>query len=369
MSDNTFEVKHAMPDEAHLFDCSERTYMGFKSHDETQFSFLNRSAWENAADVRRTLESWFLRLPPEKRKDIQRRFREDDRQHHGALLELVTHEILWAVGANVVVEPDLDGMAPDFSAALNGETVLVECTVTQESDKEFNATRRKDVVKEIVDSTETGNYFLEWEEPTVGSGNLPARLLRKKLETWIVSLDPNERTQTHSFVWSHEGWRFRFRASWGRPDELIGTGSRAIGTQIRFEAVGDDYQLANSLEKKAKKYKNVTSPYLIVAGAGTWFSHERAILHAMFGRNTLGDSKSFLGSPSKSRNCHVSAVLYKPLNYHKSGWGLCHTEMPWEIVHNPWATIPLQRGVFPLRYGTGDRVRRVRQVQTNSHTK
>ena len=329
-----------------LFDCLKRTHMGYADHDETHFSFLNRSARGNVTDVRKTLESWYLRLPPEKRKDISGRFREDDRQHHGALLELVIHEILCAVGADVEVEPDFLGKAPDFAAKLNGGTVLVECTVTQESDKEFNATRRKDVVKEIVDSIETRNYFLDWEEPKVGNRSLPARLLRKRLETWIASLDPNEQTQPHSFLWCHEGWEFRFQTSRGRPDELVGTGSRAIGTQIRVEAVGDDFQLSKSLEKKAKKYRNVTSPYLIVVGAGTWFSHTGAISHAVFGRNVLRDPESFLGSPSKPRNCHVSAVLYKPLNPHTSVWGLCHPEMPWEIVHNPWASTPLQRGMF-----------------------
>ncbi len=346
MSKNEFGNEHVTPNEARLFDCLERTYMGYKDHNESQFHFLDRLAGRESDDVRMTLDSWFARLPEEKRRDIRERFRKDDRQHHGALLELVTHEVLCAVGADVVVEPDLDGMAPDFSIALNGATVLVECTVSQDSDKKFNATQRKGEVKNIVDSTETGNYFLEWEEPTVGNRNFPGRLLRKKLETWVASLNPSEMAQPQSFVWRHEGWKFRFRASWGRPDELIGTGTRAIGTQIRVEAVGDDCQLAKSLEKKAKKYRNVTSPYLIVVGAGTWFSHTGAIFHALFGRDVLRDPESFWGSRLKSRNCHVSAVLYKPLNPFTSVWGLCHPEMPWEIVHNPWAASPLKRGMF-----------------------
>ena len=346
MSHDTTDTEHEMSSEVRLFDCLARTHMGFKNHDETQYRFLNRSAWEIVADIRKTLDSWLSRLPPEKIKDISARFRGDDRQHHGALLELVIHEILSAVGTDLEVEPDFFGKAPDFAATLNGGTVLVECTVTQEADKEFNATRRKGVVKEIVDSIETRNYFLDWEEPKVGNRSLPARLLRKRLETWIASLDPNEQTQPHSFLWCHEGWKFRFQASRGRPDELVGTGSRAIGTQIRVEAVGDDFQLSKSLEKKAKKYRTVNSPYLIVVGAGTWFSHEQAILHALFGRSIFREPKSFLGTPSRPKNCHVSAVLYKPLNPHASVWGLCHPKMPWELVHNPWSSIPLQRGMF-----------------------
>ena len=127
-------------------------------------------------------------------------------QHHGALLELVTHEILVAIGASVEVEPEFHGMAPDFAAMYGGTSILMECTVSQDSDEDFNAAQRKGIVKRIVDSVETGHFFIEWEEPKVGKANLPGRLLRNRLQTWLAGLDPNERTQHDTFFWCHEGW-------------------------------------------------------------------------------------------------------------------------------------------------------------------
>ena len=43
-----------------------------------------------------------------KRSDIRARFRGDDRQHLGALLELSIHEVLCAVGTGVQVDPVVD---------------------------------------------------------------------------------------------------------------------------------------------------------------------------------------------------------------------------------------------------------------------
>ena len=62
-----------------LFDEVDRTYMGYISPEESEFNFLNRSAQENAADVRQKLECWFAKWPEDKKKDVRERFRSDDR--------------------------------------------------------------------------------------------------------------------------------------------------------------------------------------------------------------------------------------------------------------------------------------------------
>ena len=116
--------------------------MGPKEKRESQFDFLNRSADGKADHIRRTLESWFSRFPEQKRKFLRGEFRSDDRHHCGALLELVTHEILCAIGQDVVADPNVSGKTPDFAAKCQDETFLAECTVIQESDKDFKASQQ-----------------------------------------------------------------------------------------------------------------------------------------------------------------------------------------------------------------------------------
>ena len=334
-----------------LFDCVERTYMGYSRYDESQFRFLNRSAREGANNIRKTLEQWFARLPEQNRKWLRRRFRKGDRDHGGAFLELATHEILCEIGAFVEVDPDLDGKTPDFAATYGGERILVECTVSQNSDKEIKALERRNCILQAIDSIETGNLFLDVTlEP---SGNLDTTLdiepLVNGLEMWLEgvkrelrnrlqSTNPNEpmvSLEQEVFPWYREGWRIRFGLSYGRPDFLIGSGSRAIGIRTWVGVIGGGCQLRKSLKKKANKYNSTGVPYLIVAGAGMYFPESTTLENAL--------SDGFM-----DRYRHVSAILYKSFDPHESVWGLCHPAMPWKLVHNPWATHPLPRGMFPF---------------------
>lgn len=256
-----------------LFDSKERTYIGYPDKGEPHFDFLNRSAWDKLKVVRDTLETWFARIPDRKRKSIRSMFRSDDRHHTGALLELVTHKILCAIGYEVEADPNIEGKTPDYAATCQDATVIVECTVVQETDEDFNAAQ---------------------------------------------SVSASKRD------------------------------AREAGVLIRVEALGVDYQISRGITKKAWKYRNVNCPLVLVVGGHRWFSHTHAIIHALFGRYTLRDPGSFFGTSTEPRNAHVSGVLFKAFDVEGSVWDLCQPELPWEFVHNPWATCPLQRRLFPF---------------------
>lgn len=247
--------------------------MGYPDKSDSYFSFLNCSAWSKVNNVRDTLESWFARIPQEKRKGIRSLFRSDDRQHTGALLELVTHEILCAIGNEVEADPNIEGKTPDYAATVKDASVIVECTVVQETDEDFIASQ---------------------------------------------SVSASKRT------------------------------AREAGVSIRVEALGVDYQISRATTKKAWRYRNVKSQFILFVGGHRWFSHEQAIIHALFGRNTFRDPKSFFGTSMQPKNAHVSGVLFKSFDVEGSVWDLCRPQLPWEFVHNPWATFPSQRGMFPF---------------------
>ena len=83
--------------------------------------------------------------PKKRRRTCGAGFRADDRRHASALLELATHEILRAVAKDVQVGPAFNGAHPDFSAIYGDTSLIVECTVAQESDGEFGALQRERV--------------------------------------------------------------------------------------------------------------------------------------------------------------------------------------------------------------------------------
>ena len=256
-----------------LFDRKERTYTGYPDKGEPHFDFLNRSAWAKVDCVRKTLESWFARIPQCKKNSLRGMFRNDDRLHTGALLELVTHEILCAIGSKVEADPNVHGKTPDYAAKCQDASVIVECTVVQESDRDFDRAQSENASR---------------------------------------------------------------------------TGTREPGVSIRVGVLGADFQLSKATKKKSWKYRIVNSPFVLVVGGHRWFSHEHAIIHALFGRNTFRDPKSFFGTSTEPKNVHVSGVLFKSFDAEGSVWDLCRPQLPWEFVHNPRAKSPMKRGMFPF---------------------
>ena len=353
----------------HLFDGGPRTFRGYSDHAEPTFKFLNRSAWPSVEKARDTLELWFARIPDAKKTDVRRRFRGSNAEHKGAFLEIATDAVLRAIGCSVNAAPDLDGQTPDFLATHPSATIVVECTVVQESDEKRNTSERINVIKDAIDSIQSGRFYLEMELLELPSASPSTRRLKQKLEEWLASLDPdkemirfNQGLELRSFVWDKDGWKALFGAIPASSRKLEREEARAIGMETG-EAVWtqDGVKFGKALEKKAERYKSIVdSPYLIVASLDTLSASSDDMLDALFGgevytfnssspesEHPTQFSRSFdglLGSPSTPRNRHVSAILYKP---QLDLWNLCDSDPPWQIVHNPWAKRPLAVGLFP----------------------
>ena len=264
-----------------LFYNRPRTYMGSSSRNEPDFCFLNRSGCSWAETARNTLEVWFKNLPEGKKPDIGRRFRSDDnRQHAGALLEIVTHEVLRAVACDVQGDPVLGSGYPDFSATYNGKKVFVECTVGQLSDDDIASTRRENDIKEIIDSIDTGDFKLGFQVFESGADAPTTRQLRKTLTKWISSLNWQEESERlhqgnkpPSILWQKYGWEISFTAlPFDAPDE-----DRAIVIAVgQMQDVQDGARIKKAIEVKAKKYKSLVGyPYVIVAGSGMPHTREK----------------------------------------------------------------------------------------------
>ena len=356
----------------YLFDCYERTDRSGGRSTESAFEFFNRSAWRCAEIVRVALESWFANIPQERKADVRGRFRADDRRHASALLELATHEILRAVAKDVQVGPDFNGGHPDFSAIYGDTSLIVECTVAQESDGEFGTLQREKIVLDTANSIQAGSFGLKLEPRLVGETQPPIGQLRSFLENWLASLSRQIDSQAvvrgvplDSREWKWQDWELRFEAI---PfDSPVGSGPLGI-IQRPAQTIVGNARIARALDKKAEKYKRLQTPYLIVAAERESLEGPEVIFDALLGRTKaifgpagLIQTRTFdglWGAPSNPKRRHVSAVLYR--HRMRDAWSICsqiHTTdhngswrwLPgWQLVHNPEADIPLPRGMFPF---------------------
>ena len=364
--ESNFKGTDRMSIETGLFDNMNRTFVGFADRGESQFDYLNRSARASEVEARNTLESWFARFPLKKRTHIRSRFRGGDRQHLGALLELSIHEVLCAVGTGVRVDPIVEKTTPDFAFTYNGVRIIVECTVVQESDDDFNATQMENTIKKAVDSIDIKGFKLEWELLSHGRQQPKSTQLCREIERWIASVDSGVKMEglgRRSSICDKEflfgdGWKVSVAAiPVGSETQEIGDG-RAIGMEVSGGWRHDDDKLRCALKAKALKYRP-RSPYVIVVGSGVVYADCRDMCKALFGRKTVkpyinppgSEVKArtthkfdgLFGSPRNPKNRHVSAVLFKPrLNL----WTLCGSDDPWQLFHNPGAQVPLPSGVF-----------------------
>lgn len=350
--------------ESSLFDPRPRFDKEPRGPEESIFGFMNRSAWSWVDTARNTLESWFQNFPRKKRADIRGRFRGEDIQHSGALLEMVTHEMLRTITDDVRAEPDVAGGRPDFSATYQDSTFIVECTVVQPRKRVVSVTRMEDSIRKAINSIDGGCFILIWNK--ISAGNVQPRTSRliQSVTNWIQFLNWEQayedhiQYETHSRMeWDDRGWKSEFTAI---PIKEKNKGN-TVGVELgAFKRVQDDVKLKTVLETKAKKYKSIQHPYLLVAGSGTQSTHEGTIWNTMLGHENwyipedlnpdhfvrARAMDGFLGSPKRPRNRGVSAILYK--SRFEGVWSLTWNERPWVLVHYPYPKNPLPTGLFPF---------------------
>ena len=275
-----------------LFDEFDRTDSTFQGRTEQDFAFLNRSADLNFQAIRDGLESWFARLPEENKKDFERnkqlrgRFRENSWQHSGALLELITHEFLNAIGTDVEVEPSLNELTPDFEATCNGTRILLECTVVHPASTRIGADKREATIKKAIDALDTGRFSLGTRFVRHGPGQPSGKQFRREIKDWLATLNPDE-PKIIERLFCREGWQVNVSVYPLKPGVYKQEGDRSIGVEIDAGMVTAGSQIQDSLEKKADKYKASLLPYVIVVSHK--LSRINIELHSIF-ENSLVDA-------------------------------------------------------------------------------
>lgn len=278
-----------------VFSDRERTDPSPSGHNESTAAFLDRVAGAYWDQVRELIETWVAKLDVSARPDIVGRLRSPDYpQHASAYWELYLHETFIRSGFQVTVHPAVAGSSrqPDFLVTRGSEAFYVEakCLVSKTPDPGASARTKR--LYDALDSIHCPDFFLQIDVNRVGSADLPAKALRRKLEEWVGALVPDSIVVDDHycefgprFLWSEAGWELEFRPFPIPADMRGGPDHRPLGIFGPIEAawINDDVSLKSALRAKGSAYGDLDLP-LIIAINSFAFSHgDFDAMNALYG--------------------------------------------------------------------------------------
>jgi hypothetical protein len=209
-----------------LFADIQRTDASPKRVTESDFAFLERSAWSTTEVVRSLMEACLANYPAGEVEELTERLQCGDVRHFAsASFELFIHEYLQRLGMRLTPHPELRNGStkrPDFLVECpDGQRLYLEAVcVSDDSARDSAAEARKAVALQVLDGEHDPNFMVyvdsEGDPATQPSG----RRLATEVLTWLKTLDPDallnvSTTGGHQALpelhWQHEEWRVRIR--------------------------------------------------------------------------------------------------------------------------------------------------------------
>lgn len=337
-----------------------------KRYSESDFEFLDRSAREDSACIRETLNNWFLRYPEQEKKDLLARFKSrDNYQHYSAAFELYLHELLKINGFVVELHPETPGEKgthPDFLVIdPNGFEFYVEAVQSSDIKRpERSGNSILNVVFDSLNNIVSHDYFLDISYNNLPPTSFSGKKLRIQLQKWLDNLNYEEVYQQldgdkfeslPKYNFTHEGWTVEFTAIPRSPENrdrplenVIGSftpGGKWLST---WESIRD------SLVTKGKHYGDLGRPLLIVVNANVYHLEKIDIMEALFGKETfVFESSDIETVPRMERAPNGLWFGPKGIRYKRiSGVLIGFDVKPWTfgvrdltLYLNPWAYHPI----------------------------
>jgi len=148
-----------------VFDDIERNELGPRPYAQPDFNYLNASARPGVHAIRHAIEDWFLHYPNDDRGELRARLRsEDNYQHRSAFFELFLHELLFRLGCDVEVHPQIVGTQrrPDFhvESPMGHACYLEAILASDETREESAANARMNQVYDALNRLNSPDFYI-----------------------------------------------------------------------------------------------------------------------------------------------------------------------------------------------------------------
>jgi hypothetical protein len=277
-----------------LFDDIKRTQKGPAKETQGTFSFYNKSCSPAAQKVRVLLETWFAEYPDNKKELFATRFREKNKFDPG-FFELFTFVLLRKCFENVEVEPEINGLTPDFS--VQDRALLVESTISTEMNKkEAGKENIKNEIIEKINGIDLSRFFIWLSKVNIPKHKTPKiSKIKKIIERKANSLDYKKSLDKFLNNQKMECFRYPEEAN---EDELIiefcffpkidgkYEYHRAVGAYpVSKHCGGSEDAISNKIRGKVRKYNILDIPQVVFINVLSWWgwNDDIDILTALYG--------------------------------------------------------------------------------------
>ncbi len=318
---------------------------------------------------RNKIEEWFQTLPENVKPDILGRLRNKSRhQHFSAYYELVLYEFFRRTGYSVTIHPKLEEGEPDLLVTgknLDKPIIIEVATVFDDPEWEKEEQKFDRILEQL---NKIGHYFFVMV--SVESEHIPQKVdyerLKQFVTQWLDTFHPKITHAPQETEYQADGLKLKLTAM---PRTMLER-KPIVGSHMLPARFIGSIQLRRVLEKKINKYKGVKElglPFIIALSLADTSLDGEDIIGELFGKMQLtikrkpngevvekwGRDFSGLVTPKpglggKAQNTRLSAVLEV-----KSKWlppkeenEEAEREHFFRLIHNPFASVPLGRGIF-----------------------
>lgn len=290
-----------------LFADIQRTDSSPKRATESDFAFLERSAWSPIGVVRGMMEACLANYPAGEVKELIDRIQCGDARHFAsASFELFIHEYLLRLGMRLTPHPELPNGStkrPDFLVQCpDGQKLYLEAVcASDDSARDSAAEARKAVALQVLDGEHDPNFMVsidsDGDPPTQPSG----RRLATEVLTWLNTLDPDALLNLSAtgglealpeLHWQHEEWHVRIRPipvnveARGKQRRLIG--ARGFGASW----IDGWSPIRDAVTSKARRYGELDLPLVVAVNVDTFNLDPIDEAQALFGQEQFVFSRT-----------------------------------------------------------------------------
>lgn len=317
-----------------IFGSATRTDPSPSRHAESTYAFLSRVAGPVWDQCRALIDDWLAAYPVEGRASVAARLRSnDDWVFTSAFWELYLHEMYRRDGWTIVIEPPIPGAStrPDFLVSKGESAYYVEARCMFPRGDRGGAARLQSVYDSL-NTMDSGAFLLAVTPIQIGSQSPPTGKLRRALESWLASLDPDagdfslqDDHPDRRFEWSWQDWQLLFFPIPRALRLRSSPARRPLGAFIPAEAafIDDITPLKEALSEKGSKYGYLDHPLVIAINTTSGFHDEEDTMQVLYGqigwRTNVEDPQAeatpvltddgYWGRPGRPCHPHVAGLL------------------------------------------------------------